>query len=306
MNQRSNSLIFFGNERLASGVTTDAPVLRALIKNGYEVKFVVVSQHIVRGRKSRELEILQIASDNDIEVKSVNKLSEITEDIQNSGATFGVLAAFGKIVPQATIDLFKYGILNLHPSLLPKYRGSSPIEQAVIDNEPTGISIMSLVAEMDAGPTYSQVDVDISKLVKQEAFEKLSSAGASELVKILPSILDGSLSPQEQNPDKATFTSRISKEDGQINWNESAELVERKIRAYAGWPGSTTSLADKDVIITNAAVIHESGEPGKVFSLSKSRFGIYCSSGAIEVLNLKPAGKPEMAAQAFLAGNSIN
>jgi len=307
MTNTSKTLIFFGNEQLASGVTTDAPILRSLIEAGYKIPFIVINQSQSTSRKSKKLAVVELAEQHGIEVNYVKKLADLSGAILDSGASFGVLAAFGRIVPQSTIDLFEHGILNIHPSLLPEFRGPTPIESAILSGqEVTGVSLMKLSAGMDEGQVLGFGEVKITdQTSKQELFERLSSVGSAILVELLPQILDGSLTALEQDHENATYTNKISKEDGAIDWSKPARQIEREIRAYLGWPGSQTKLADKDVIITEAKVIDESGTPGQPFSVSKSQFGVYCGEQALEILKLKPAGKSEMPAASFMAGNKL-
>jgi methionyl-tRNA formyltransferase len=157
----SAKIVFFGNERLATGVTTTAPTLQALIDAGYEVCALVVAQNQSgASRKARKLEVAEIAEQHGIPVLVPAKLDDIAGQLKDYGAEIGILVAFGKIVPQAILDIFPHGIINIHPSLLPKHRGSTPIESAILfgENE-TGVSLMQLVQKMDAGPVYAQETV---------------------------------------------------------------------------------------------------------------------------------------------------
>jgi methionyl-tRNA formyltransferase len=308
MTQTSKTLIFFGNEQLASGVDCDAPIFRSLIEAGYKIDFLVLSQKPTSGRKSKQPKIIDLANRHNIPIKYVEKLSDLSDEIKSSDSSFAVLAAFGRIVPQATIDLFEHGIINIHPSLLPEFRGSSPIEAAILSGQQTtGVSLMSLSAGMDEGPVFGFAEVEVAPgMPKQSLYEELSSAGSAMLIELLPKIIDGTLAPMQQDHDKATFTQRLTKTDGEIDWNKPAQQIEREVRAYLGWPGSQTHLAGKEVTITNVNVLEESGTPGTIFTISKSRFGVYCGEQALEILKLKPAGKSEMTAAGFMAGNKLN
>jgi methionyl-tRNA formyltransferase len=217
---------------------------------------------------------------------------------------FAVLAAFGKIIPQRIIDLFSIGIINIHPSLLPRYRGSTPIESAILNGDTeTGVSLMQIVAEMDAGPVYAQIRLPLNGAEqKQELYEKLSTLGAQSLISNLPQILDGTHDATAQNVDieQVSFSKTIAKTDGQIDWQKPAIQLEREVRAYLGWPGSSTTLFDRDIRITKARVIDESGVPGIV--KPGKELIVYCGMQALQIEGLKPAGKREMMAHEFLAG----
>lgn len=308
MTSTSKTLIFFGNEVLATGVESRAVVLKSLIEAGYEVAFLVVSQKESSRQNANDLTVVKLAQEHGIEVKFADKLVDLESEIKASGASFGVLAAFGKIVPQSTINLFEHGIINIHPSLLPEFRGPTPIESAMLsDQTKTGVSLMLLSAGMDEGKVYGFSEVKITaNISKQSLFEELSETGAVMLVELLPKILDGSLEALDQDHEQATYSNKISKQNGEIDWSKPAQQIEREIRAYLGWPGSYTQLVGKDVTITEAKVTEASGEAGKPFKLSKSSFGVYCGQQALEVLKIKPAGKSEMSSAAFLAGNKID
>ena len=299
MNSHKPSVVFFGNERLATGVTTKAPVLRALIDAGYPIEAVVVNHDQATSRKQRVLEVEELAKEHNIPV-----LLEFSPSLTSPVA---VLAAYGKIVPKSVIDHFEYGIVNIHPSALPKYRGSTPIESVILDGSTsTAVSLMKLDVKMDAGGVYAQNEVVLrSTTSKQDLADELGKLGADMLIKALSQILVSSLDAQPQEESQATFTRQITKQDGQIDWNKSAQEIEREIRAYAGWPGSSTEINDKPITITQAEIIEETGEPGKAFVHNK-QLAIYCGQDALLITNLKPAGKRQMSSRDFLAGNPIS
>ncbi|HVX58036.1 MAG TPA: methionyl-tRNA formyltransferase, partial [Candidatus Saccharimonadales bacterium] len=202
------TLVFFGNERLATGVTTTVPVLQALVAAGYRVAAVVVSQSDpAQSRKARTLEVATVAQQLGIPLLAPAKLTDIKDQLQEIGAQAGILVAYGKLVPPEIIDLFPRGIINIHPSLLPKRRGSTPIENVILYGEKeTGVSLMQLVEEMDAGPIYAQEVVPITgRETKQQLADVLLNAGKDLLIKYLPAILDGSLTGQPQEKIEATY-----------------------------------------------------------------------------------------------------
>ncbi|MGC1176964.1 MAG: methionyl-tRNA formyltransferase, partial [Candidatus Saccharimonadales bacterium] len=153
MKKTSKKIVFFGNERLATGVTTEVWTLRQLLEEGYVIAAVVVAQkNTGPSRSARPLEIVALAEKHHIPVLSPEKPADIAEKLQAFGADIGVLVAYGKIVPQSVIDIFPAGIVNIHPSLLPKHRGPTPIESAILNgDEETGVSLMKLTAQMDTG-----------------------------------------------------------------------------------------------------------------------------------------------------------
>jgi methionyl-tRNA formyltransferase len=300
----SKRILFFGNERLATGIGTTAPVFRALIENGYDIAALVVAQKETGpSRKPRPLEIVEIAEAHNIPVLAPAKLSGATGELAACGAEAAVLIAYGKLVPQSVIDLFPAGIINLHPSLLPKHRGSTPIESVILNGETeTGISLMQLAVEMDAGPLYAQSHYSVpAGISKAELAQDLLEVGAQAIISLLPGILDGSCLALPQDHNQATIDKQIQKEDGIIDWRKPAVQLEREIRAYAGWPRSRTTLGGVDVIITAAHTGEGSGTPGELYKNSQG-LGVYTSKGLLFIDKLTPVGKKEMSAQAFQAG----
>ena len=304
-------LIFFGNERLATGVSTTAPTLLALVENGYDVPVVVTNFTAGKSRNARQLEIQSVAEDCGIEVLFPDKPKDIIEKLRSIYADVAVLVAYGKIVPQSIIDLFPRGIINIHPSLLPLHRGPTPIESVILSGESkTGVSIMQLAKEMDAGPVYAQSELELSgNESKQELADTLLEIGKSMIIDLLPGIIDGSVVALPQNNQHATYDGLISKQDGKIDWNKPAEQIEQEIRAYQSWPGSRTEIAGKDVIVTKASFETDDNsklKPGEI-KLDKASGMILVDTGdgAIRIERLKPAGKREMSAAEFLAGLRI-
>jgi methionyl-tRNA formyltransferase len=295
---KSKKLVFFGNERLATGLkSTDAPTLKKLIENGYEVTAVVSNFTAGRSRNARKLEIAEVAEQHNIPVMLPTHLGNIKDDIKEFNAGFGVLVAYGRIIPAEILDIFPHGIINIHPSLLPEYRGSTPIEQAILDGKKeTGSSIMRLVNEMDAGPIYAQSKLELRGDETKEILAKnLLDLGSELLIDNLPAILDGSLQPKSQDNSKATYTKLLDKEDGLVNQKKPAEDIERQIRAFAGFPKSRVILNSQDIIITKARVAKDKSDGGLI---------LQCSPGFLEVQELiAPSGRSISGAD-FLRGYS--
>jgi methionyl-tRNA formyltransferase len=303
---QSSTIVFFGNERLATGVTTTAPTLQSLINAGYHVAAVVSNYTTGTSRNSRELEIASIAEAHDIPVLLPKKVIEIKDQLAEYGAEVAVLAAYGQIVPESILELFPKGILNIHPSLLPLHRGPTPIENAILEGaRQTGVSIMKLVKAMDAGPVATQESLGINGTeTKQELADMLLEKGAKLLINALPQVLDNTIKFTPQDEARATYDPLISKSDGELDWNKSAETLEREIRAYQEWPKSRTNLAGTEVVITKAhtAAPQDASEAGSVYITKDKHIAVHCANGVLIIEALKPAGKPEMSAEAFLAG----
>jgi methionyl-tRNA formyltransferase len=304
MNER---LVFFGNERLATGVMTTAPVLQGLVQAGYRVAAVVVSQSDVpRSRKARPLEIVAVAEKLGIPVLAPDQTSQLKDRLKNLRAEAGILVAYGKLVPKEVIDALPRGIINIHPSLLPKHRGSMPVESVILTGEKqTGVSLMRLAEKMDAGPLYAQQKLPVREnITKQELADSLLSLGKDMLLEHLPSILSGSLRPEAQDDLNATYDKQIAKDAGKLDTSKTAEELERAIRAYAGWPRSRIKLGTTEVIITKAHASTAEGTMGTLW-LEGTELGIHCAEGTLIIDSLIPPGKKEMTAQAFLAGYQL-
>lgn len=302
----SKTILFFGNERLATGLGTTAPILRGLIEAGYRVAAVVVAQREMgQSRKSRPLEVAKIADAHGIPLLSPKNLGAATDNLKAYGADAAVLAAYGKIVPKDILKLFPAGIINIHPSLLPLHRGSTPIESVILNGETkTGVSLMKLTPKMDAGPVYAQDTVKLSgEETKQALSEQLSQLGADLLLTNLPAILDGSLQPQTQNTSRVTTDRMISKEDAVLDWQKPAEVLVREVRAYTGWPRSRCMIGTQQVIITAAHAGLGTGTQGTL-RLANKQLGMCTSDGILVIDRLIPAGKKEMSASDFLLGHN--
>lgn len=275
MIKMSKTVVFFGNEKLATGSFAVQPVIRRAV----EAAGFSIEQHVT------------------------GPLS----DLKPHQSKLAVLAAYGRIIPQAVLDQFPLGIINVHPSLLPQYRGPTPIEQAILDGvTKTGVSIMRLAAKMDEGPIYRQKTVHLrGNETKPQLVGQLQQLGSELLVDVLPGIANGSLQPRQQpHPSHASYTHLLRKADGVMDWTKSAEQLEREIRAYAGWPGSRTTLAGKEVIITKAHVVptnHPPSKPGDVEAI-QGLLMVECGKGTLCIERLKPAGKNEMSAAEFSRG----
>ncbi len=309
----SRKILFFGNERLATGVHASMSALQALIANGYEVAAVVAAQNEVgKSRQQRQLEVAAIAKQHDIPLLTPVNLSAARDELAGFDAEAAVLIAYGKIVPTALLDTFPSGIINIHPSLLPLHRGSTPIESVILEGaKQTGVSLMRLSAEMDAGPVYVQAIVPLKgNETKQTLAHQLSTVGVDLLTDNLSKILDGSLRPKPQDDAAATYDSQITKADSQLDWTKPAGRLEAEIRAYAGWPRSRTRLAGKEVIITKAHLRHTQGTrsvPGSLNVLRKDGLIIItCGQDELAIEHLQPAGKPEMTVSAFLSGYKLD
>ncbi|MGE5309657.1 MAG: methionyl-tRNA formyltransferase [Sphaerimonospora mesophila] len=248
-------LVFFGTEDFS------APSLEALIKAGYDIAAVVTKPDSIRGRGHQvdSPTVAKIAAQHGITVLQPQKLADISDQLLSLSAAAGVLVSYGKIIPESIIQLFPNGIINLHPSLLPKYRGPSPIEAAILNGDPkTGLTLMALAKAMDAGPIYCQETVSLSGTeTKPELYESLSRQGAELMIEKLPGILDGRIKPVPQDDTLATYCQLIDRQaDGYITpATMPASECERRVRAYLGWPKTRLDYLGTEVIVTKAQVL---------------------------------------------------
>jgi len=303
MKKKSPTIVFFGNERLATAVTTSNPVLRGLIDNNFHITAIVSNHEQSTSRLKRQLEIASLANKHGIPLLLPKKPADIASDLRALRPDVGILVAYGNIVPENVIDIFPCGIINIHPSLLPLHRGPTPLESVLLSGElRTGVSIMQLVRAMDAGPVFAQSEVQLQgNESKQELADSLSELGAAMLIELLPAILDGSVVAKPQDDTHATYDSLLRKESGTIDWRKPAVQLEREIRAFAGWPRSTTTLAQKQVVINSAEVISGLGAPGTL--QPSNTLIVFCGKDALEITSLTPAGKKQMTGASFVAGH---
>ena len=288
----SKPIVFFGTEDFS------LTALRSLVEAGYSIVAVITKPDSKRGRaqKLTPPSVKVFAQSHAIPVWQPTKLSEIASDIQPLGEVAGVLVSYGKIIPQPVIDLFSPGIINVHPSLLPLYRGPSPIESAIKNgDEQTGVSIMQLSAGMDAGPVFAQTVHPLSGTeTRTDLYRTLAAAGAATVLSVLPAILDGSLQPTPQDETAATYSHLLDKQDAWLQPQTlTAVQAERLVRAHLGFPKTKLTVLGHDIIITKA---HTS-------TAAKTPLDIVCQDGAFLSIDelIAPSGR-RMNAQAFLNG----
>lgn len=258
----SHKIVFFGTEDFS------AVSLQALIEAGYTIAAVITKPDTQRGRGNilTAPKVKTIALDHSIAIFQPDNLADVADVIKNIPQPIGVLVSFGKIIPRSIIDLFPKGIINIHPSLLPKYRGPSPIEAAMLhgDSE-TGVSIMKITSEMDAGPIYLQQKISLTGVeTKPQLYQHLAQIGASGLVRSLPLIISGRLQTHSQDDAASTYCPLLSKKDSLIDpTTTDASQAERMVRAYLGFPRSLVNLSGQNCIILQAHVTAES-QPGSL------------------------------------------
>lgn len=288
-----NPIIFFGTEDFS------ATSLEALISGGFNVVAVVTKPDSKKGRgqKLTPPRVKTIAENHRITVLQPSKMNEIVPFVESLPVRpVGVLVSFGRIIPQEIIDLFDIGIINVHPSLLPKYRGPSPIESAILNRDKfTGVSLMKLAKEMDAGPVYIANGFYIENETASELYEKCGKIGAEILQTHLPRIFEGILEAKPQNEAEATYCSLLSKEDSMLRLDEqTAEGAEAQIRAFEIFPKSKIQIGENLIIVNSAEVTENSSNSPLEIKFKDGKF--------LRVTNLTaPSGK-KMSAEDFIRG----
>lgn len=263
-----------------------------------------------RGRELTAPPVKLLAQKHNIPVLQPEKLdAKFAEHINSLRSDAGVVVSYGKIIPQPILDLFPQGLINIHASLLPKYRGASPIESSILNGDSkTGVSLMKLDAGMDTGPVYATNEIPLNGTeTAPELYGRLAELGAETLAAHLDEILGGELKAVPQDDSAATEAPMIRKSDGEINWTQPAGQIERQIRAYLGWPGSRSTLHGKEVAITEASgcytPLNVKRQPGETWSDPvTSCLCVQTGQGGIMITKLKPAGKKEMTAADFQRG----
>ena len=223
-----------------------------------------------------------------------------------------VVAAYGQILPQGILDLPRFGCLNVHASLLPKYRGAAPIQWALLNGDSsTGVTLMKMNAGMDTGDMLRWRGIPIDPAdTGQSLQEKLARLGAELLVEVIPDYLSGRIQPVPQDDSQATYARKITKEDGIIRWDQPALNIWRQIRAFTPWPGASTfALLDSEkrlLKIWEAAVVdHPGGPPGQVLQANREGILVACGQQALRLLILQREGKRPLPAATFLAGSPL-
>ena len=300
-------VIFMGTPDFAVGA------LEEIIKAGHEVVLVVTQPDKPKGRGKamQYTPVKECALAHGIEVFQPVKVKEPEniEVLRKHQPDIIIVAAFGQIVPKSILDMPKYGCINIHASLLPKYRGAAPIQWAVINGEDvTGVTIMRMNEGIDTGDMIAKKTV---RLAEDETggslFDKLAQVGAQLCVETMDIIEAGKAEYMPQNNEEATHTSMIRKELGLIDWNKSAVEIERLIRGLNQWPSAYTNLSGKTFKIWKAKVVSEENtyEPGCICRIDKAGMYVQTGKGILLLTEVQMEGKKRMDADAFLRGYQI-
>lgn len=300
-------VIFMGTPDIA------VPALEQIIEAGHEVVLVVSQPDKPVGR-SKELKataVKECALSHGIEVYQPVRIraEESVAYLQQFEADVIVVEAFGQIIPQAVLDIPKHCCVNIHTSLLPKYRGAAPIQWAVLNGDlVTGVTTMRMDAGLDTGDIIMQTEKIIHEgETSGTLFERLAYAGAELIVKTLEAIENGTAVYTPQDETQATHVSKITKEMGSIDWTRSAKEIECWIRGMDPWPSAYTRLEDKNVKIWKAKVVSDEqiAKPGTIVRVNKDTIEVQTGEGILSILELQMEGKKRMATDAFLRGCTV-
>lgn len=300
----SETIVFFGSGPVASESLE-------LLAQTFTIEAVITKPRPPHHRG--DVPVLETATQLNLPIIEVSTKVELTEKVMAAhlSSQVAVLIDFGIIVPQAVINAFPLGIINSHFSLLPEWRGADPITFAILSGQKqTGVSLMLLVEKMDEGPLLAQGDYDIEPNETTPTLtDNLIQLSYSMLSEVLPAYVAGSIQPVPQDiaanespiPLAISYSRKLSKDDGILDWQKPAEQLEREIRAYQGWPKSRSKVGDIDVVVTKAHVEELQLAPGELRATNKT-LTIGAQRNALAIDALVPAGKKEMSVGAFMAG----
>ena len=304
-------IIFFGSSKFA------LPFLKKLIESGHEV-VCVVTQPDKKGGRGMHLSITPVKDTAEqfglkIYQPSNVKAQEVREYLKRFSVDLFVVIAYGQILPQEILDIPKFFSVNVHASLLPKYRGAAPLNWAIINGEKvTGVTVIKMDSSMDTGPIISQEKVLLNEIdTAQSLGEKLSNIGSELLLDTIKSIEIGNFKLTPQNASEATLAPKMKKENGMIDWGGSAEEVFNLVRGCAGWPGTFTYFEGKLLKIFKIKVgsrVSESGTlrvPGEIMGVSKDGVVVATGMGNLIIQELQLEGKKRINAEEFETGNKI-
>ena len=303
-------IIFMGTPDFA------AWALRELIKAGHEILLVVTQPDKAKGRSGQlqPTPVKEVALEAGIPVFQPVKIKtpEAVAELKKYNPDVYVVAAFGQILSQEILDIPPYGCLNIHASILPKYRGAAPIQYAILKGETkTGVTVQQMNAGIDTGDILYVLETEISE---RETFEtlhdKLMELGGRCIVEMLPLLEQGKITPVPQNDEESCYAKLIHKEEGQIDFAGSAVTIDRLVRGLNPWPSAYTHMNGKQLKVWDVRIGEDSGNAsgakcGEVISVSKDNFEVQTADGTIKIYELQLEGKKRMPASAFLLGVKV-
>ncbi|HWW19767.1 MAG TPA: methionyl-tRNA formyltransferase [Steroidobacteraceae bacterium] len=247
---------------------------------------------------------------------SVSQPAALRDDAQRAElaswqADVLVVAAYGLILPVAALTLPRLGCVNVHASLLPRWRGAAPVQRAILAGDvATGVTIMQMAAGLDTGPILAQSAFDLTgRETSQALLERLSQTGARLLIETLDRLEAGTVTPKEQSSDGVTYAGKLAKQEGQVDWQRSAVEISRQVRAFNPWPIAQTLFQGQQLRLWQAVPASrggQAGEPGQVLGMDAEQLLVRCGEGSLGVERLQLAGKRAMSAREFASGRALS
>lgn len=307
MDKKDIKVVYMGTPEFA------VDPLEAIVKEGYNVAACFTQPDKMKGRSGKLVPspVKECAVKYDIPVFQPDRLrnSENAEIIKDIAPDMIIVAAYGQILPEEILNIPKYGCINIHASLLPKYRGAAPIEWCVINGEKeTGVTTMFMAKGLDTGDMIEKIVTPIGETETAEELRKrLTGLGAELIISTMEKIVSGDYTRTPQKDEESNYAVMLKKEMGQIDWNLPAENIDRLIRGLRPWPTAFTSFQGKSLKLFKAVPLADEAEgaPGEVIARTKKDFTVKCGSGALKILSVQPEGKKEMDSVAFLNGNKV-
>ena len=286
------------------------PILKSLYQNGYPVSVVYTQppNKSQRGQKLKNSPIHNISEILNLEVRTPLNLKNNENEynyLKNLNADLAIVVAYGQIIPEEFLNLTKHGFINIHASLLPKWRGAAPIQRSIMNlDKETGISFMKIVKKLDEGPVCKKLNIKISEKDNYETLsDKLSSLASENMLDIIDDIFEEKILYEEQNHEKATYANKILKSEGEIKWSENAENILGKINGLYPSPGAWFVYKGERYKILNAELGFKSDQAGKVVD---NNLEIACGNNkSIKVIQIQRQGKNIQNIGEFMLGSSI-
>jgi methionyl-tRNA formyltransferase len=296
-------VIFLGTPSFA------VPSLQALVSAGHQVLAVFTQPDRPKGRGNQlaESPVKVAARSLALPVYQPERIRrpELVEHLRSLAADLMVVVGYGQIIPQAIIDLPPYGILNVHASLLPKYRGAAPIQWAIANGEKqTGVTIMQIDAGLDTGDMLLKAAVEIGpEEMAPELSERLATLGADQLIQAIGQIEKGCARREKQDDSQASLAPILKKEDGRIDWRRPAQEIYNRLRGFDPWPGAYTTFRRQPLAIVRATPKTQASAEMSVIQTEKRNLLVGCGEGtALQLLEVQPPGKKRIPAEAFING----
>ena len=285
------------------------PILKSLYQNGYPLSVVYTQppQKSQRGQKINKSLIQSLSETLNIEFRTPLSLKNNREEyeyLKKLDADLGIVVAYGQIIPNEILNLTKKGFINIHASLLPKWRGAAPIQRSIINlDKQTGITIMKINNKLDSGPICNSYKIDISNNENAEIISnKLSLLGAEKILDNIDKILDDEIEFKEQNHADATYANKIEKSEGKIDWNSKAENIIGKINGLYPSPGAWFIYKGERFKILKAEISEGKGKPGIILN---EYFKVACNNKSIKILEIQRQGKRPQKINEFMLGSQI-